>query len=99
MVVSHPEQGREILERAGFALNESDLIAIELPPDDGQPLIGVCAALLQAEVNLVQSYPLMVSSSDKTIVAVMVDNIDMGQQTLTDRGFRLITENELRDMC
>ena len=98
IVVSHPERGREILERAGLALIESDLIAIELP-DNGQPLVGVCAALLQAEVNLVQSYPLMVSASDKTIVAVMVDNIDMGQRTLADRGFRLVTENELRDMC
>ncbi|MEM7784325.1 MAG: acetolactate synthase [Planctomycetota bacterium] len=96
-VLSHPEQGREILESAGLAMIESDLIAIELS-DIEQPLLEVFSALLRAEVNLVQAYPLMVPRSEKTIVAIMVDNIDSGQQTLSDQGFRLITENELMDM-
>src|SRR5258706_14127270 len=30
-LLSHPEQGREVLERAGLAIVESDLIGIELP--------------------------------------------------------------------
>ncbi len=30
-LLSHPEHGREILERAGLALIESDLIGVELP--------------------------------------------------------------------
>jgi hypothetical protein len=30
-LLSHPEQGREILERAGLAIVESDLIGLELP--------------------------------------------------------------------
>ena len=55
-LLSHPEQGREILERAGLAMIETDLIAVELPETD-QPLLSVCTALLQAEVNIVQAYP------------------------------------------
>src|SRR5208283_5996681 len=31
-LLSHPEEGREILERAGLAIIESDLIGVELPP-------------------------------------------------------------------
>jgi len=54
-LVSHPEQGREILERAGLAIIESDLIGVELP-DHPQPLLQVCTALLQAEVNIIQAY-------------------------------------------
>src|SRR5919109_3106424 len=57
-LLSHPEQGREILERAGLAIIESDLIGIELP-EGPNPLLDVCTALLQAEVNIVQAYPLM----------------------------------------
>ncbi len=57
-LLSHPEQGREILERAGLALIETDLIGIELP-EGPQPLLQICTALLQAEVNIVQAYPLM----------------------------------------
>ena len=37
-LLSHPEQGREILERAGLPLIESDLLGVELP-DDHQPLL------------------------------------------------------------
>ena len=43
LVLSHPEQGREILERAGLALIESDLIGVELP-QGRQPLLRVCTA-------------------------------------------------------
>ena len=59
LLLSHPEQGREILERAGLAIIESDLIGVELP-DQLQPLLEICTALLQAEVNIVQAYPLLV---------------------------------------
>src|SRR3990170_3687402 len=58
-LLSDPEQGREVLERAGLAIVESDLIGVELP-DSPQPLLQVCTALLQAEVNIVQAYPLIV---------------------------------------
>ena len=54
-LLSHPEQGREILERAGLAMIESDLIGVELPSGP-QPLLQVCTALLQAEINIVQAF-------------------------------------------
>ena len=38
-LLSHPEQGREILERAGLAIVESDLIGLELP-DRAQSAAG-----------------------------------------------------------
>ena len=50
-LLSHPEQGREILERAGLALIESDLIGIELP-DGPQPLLRVCTALLLSLIHI-----------------------------------------------
>ena len=58
LILRDPEAGREILERAGLAMIESDLIAMELP-DNAQPLLSVCSALLQAEVNIIQALPLM----------------------------------------
>ncbi len=93
-LLSHPEQGREILERAGLALIESDLIGVELPEDD-QPLLKVCTALLQAEVNIIQAYPLLVRPRGCPAVALMVDNIEMGQETLANKGFTMITEADL----
>lgn len=96
-VLSHPEQGREILERAGLAMIESDLIALEMNEVE-QPLLEVFGALLRAEVNLVQAYPLMIPRNETTIVAIMVDNVDLAQQTLAAQEFRMVSEVELMDL-
>lgn len=95
-LVSHPEQGREILERAGLAIIESDLIGVELP-ETSQPLLRICTALLQAEVNIVQAYPLLVRPHGRPAVALMVDNIELGLETLAAKGFRMITEGDLAE--
>ena len=94
LVVSHPEQGREILERAGLPMIESDLVGIELPSGT-QPLLQVCMALLQAEINIVQAHPLLVRPHGRPAVALMVDNIEMAMETLNAKGFSLVTEAEL----
>jgi hypothetical protein len=96
-LLSHPEQGREILERAGLPLIESDLIGVEMP-EGPQPLLRVCTALLQAEVNIVQAYPLLIRPHDMPAVALMVDNIDMALDTLATKEFKMITEDDLTDV-
>ena len=95
-LLSHPEQGREILERAGLATIETDLVGVELP-EGPQPLLQVCTALLQAEVNIVQAYPLIVRPHGNAAVALMVDNLEMAMETLNSKGFTMITEGDLAD--
>lgn len=92
-LLSHPEEGREILERAGLAIIETDLIGVDLP-DGPQPLLSVCTALLQAEVNIIQAYPLIVRPHGRAAVALMVDNIEMGLETLAQKGFTMLTEDD-----
>jgi hypothetical protein len=95
-LLSHPEQGREILERAGLPLIESDLIGVELPPGP-QPLLKVCTALLQAEVNIIQAYPLLMRPHGRPAVALMVDNIEIAMETLGARNFTMISEADLAE--
>ncbi len=97
LVLTNPEAGREVLERAGLAIIESDLIGIELP-ESNQPMLDVCTALLRAEINLVQAYPLLLRPSGGSSVALMVDNIELAQQTLAERNFHMINEDELFDL-
>jgi hypothetical protein len=95
-LLSDPEAGREILERAGLAIVESDLIGVELP-DTQQPLLQVCTALLAAEVNISQVYPLLTRPRGGPAVALMVDNIEMALDTLDNKGFRAINEDDLKE--
>lgn len=95
-LLSDPEAGREILERAGLAIVESDLIGVELPTS-AQPLLQVCTALLAAEINITQVYPLLVRRGRNPAVALMVDNIEHALETLDSKGFHTINEDELRE--
>ncbi|QDU57166.1 acetolactate synthase [Aeoliella mucimassa] len=94
-LLSDPEAGREILERAGLAIVESDLLGVELP-ETPQPMLDLCTALLAAEVNITQVYPLLARPTGQPAVAIMVDNTEMALDTLSNRGFRMINEDELR---
>src|SRR5918995_498597 len=95
-LLSDPEAGREVLERAGLAIVESDLIGVELP-DTPQPLLQVCTALLQSEVNITQVYPLLARPHGRPAVALMVDNIEIALDTLAAKGFSPINEDELKE--
>ncbi len=95
--LSDPEAGREILERAGLAIVESDLIGVELP-DSPQPMLQICTALLAAEVNITQIYPLLMRPTGRPAVALMVDSIEMAVETLHNKGFHTINEDELMDL-
>ncbi|HVW36598.1 MAG TPA: acetolactate synthase, partial [Pirellulales bacterium] len=62
-----------------------------------QPLLKVCTALLQAEVNIIQAYPLLLRPHGRPAVALMVDNIEMGLETLASKGFTMISEADLME--
>src|SRR5262249_57336176 len=51
LVLSHPEQGREILNLNDLPFAENELLVAELPAGP-QSLVDLCAALLQAEINI-----------------------------------------------
>jgi hypothetical protein len=96
IILSRPEQGRELLERAGLTIIESDLLCVELP-EDPQPMVQICSALLQAEINIIQAYPLVVHPHGVPIMALMVDNVEAAVETLASKGLTIINEDDLTE--
>ena len=94
LVLSHPEQGREILERAGLAIAESDLVVVELPKVES-PLVDICTALLQAEINIHYAYPMMIHPHGRAAIALHVDNHEAAVDTLKRINFQVLTEADL----
>ena len=62
-----------------------------------QPMLQICTALLAAEVNITQVYPLLLRPTGRPAVALMVDNIEMALETLGSKGFHTINEDELKE--
>src|SRR5580704_17837411 len=88
LLLSHPEQGREILERNKLAFAENELLVAELPTGP-QSLVELCTALLQAEINIHYAYPLIVHPRGRCAVAMHIDNIEQASQALHGMGFEI----------
>src|SRR5437660_9740771 len=96
IMVSDPERAYEILERANLPFTESDLLVVTLP-EGAQPLLQICKALLGAEISIHYAYPLMVGHAGRAALALHVEDIDTAAQHLQQRGFTLLSENDLND--
>jgi hypothetical protein len=94
LMLSHPEQGREILGLHKLAFAENELVVVELPAGPAS-LTDVCTSLLQAEVNIFYSYPLLVHPHGRPAVALHVDNNEQASATLHAMGFEVLCEADL----
>ena len=97
MICAHPEYGRELLRTAGFSFGECELLAVELPRTTKQPLLRICSALLFAEINIHYAYPLMIGLEGRAALALHVEDIETSVQNLEQKGFKLLSENDLSD--
>jgi hypothetical protein len=96
IVPSDPERAFEILQQAKLPFTESDLLVVKLPDND-QPLVSICKALLGAEINIHYAYPLLigVGPMGSTAVALHVEDVEAAVSTLSTLGFTIFTENDL----
>lgn len=96
LVLDNYERGKELFELSNFSVFENDLIGVELP-DDPQPFVALCLALLEAELNIHYSYPLLYRRKGHGAIALYTDDIDLAMKTLSEKGHRIITEKDLLD--
>jgi len=95
IMVNDSDRAREILQLANFPFAEIDLVGVELPLGP-QPFVQICIALLQAELNVHYTYPLLYRGGQGNgAIALYVDDIDLALRTLREKGHRIITENDL----
>lgn len=94
IIVDQYERAAEIIQLSAFKTFQTDIIGVELP-DDPQPFLRICTALLQGEVNIQYAYPLLYRKSGRGAIAVYVDDIDQGIHILREKGYTLLTEDSL----
>lgn len=98
LVPSHSERAYEILTAAKLPFTESDLLVVKLPDND-QPLVTICKAMLAAEIDIHYAYPLLIGVGPlgNTAIALHVEDHETAVNTLTTLGFTIFTENDLLD--
>jgi hypothetical protein len=94
LMFAQPDFGRELLQTANFPFCESEMLAVELPRNK-QPILALCTALLAAEINIHYAYPLLVRPHAPTL-AIYIDDITLGSQLLVKKGFKLLSQADLK---
>ena len=96
LLPSNPERAYEILTAAKLPFTESDLLVVKLPDND-QPLLTICKALLGAEINIHYAYPLLIGVGPlgSTAVALHVEDCEAAVATLSTQGFTVFSELDL----
>ncbi len=94
LILSHPEQGREILELKKVAFAENEVMIAEMPSHH-HALVDLCSALIQAEINIHYAYPLIVHPRGRSALAMHIDNIEQAGVSLHSKGFEILSEADL----
>jgi hypothetical protein len=94
MVLSDPERALEIFQQAKLPITESDLLVVQLP-EGPQPILQICKALLEAEINIHYAYPLLLGAYGRAALALHVEDHEGAVQTLNHKNFTILTENDL----
>ncbi|WP_165244245.1 acetolactate synthase [Paludisphaera soli] len=94
LILSHPEQGREILSLNKHPFAENELVAAELPSSSAS-LADMCLALLRAEINIHYAYPLIHQPHGRPAVAMHIDNNEQASRSLHEMGFEILCEADL----
>lgn len=96
IMLDHTDRARELFQLSHFTFTENDLVGVELP-DHPTPFLHICNSLLAAELNIHYTYPLLYRRNGRGGIAMYVDDVDQAISMLTEKGLRIITENDLEE--
>lgn len=94
VMVDRTDRAREIFRLSNFTFFENDILGVLLP-DDPQPYVRICLALLAAEMNIHYTYPLNYRRGGKGAIAIYVEDLDQATHVLEAQGMQMITEGDL----
>ncbi|MFZ4765161.1 MAG: acetolactate synthase [Roseimicrobium sp.] len=94
LVVTDPERAKQVFEADGHPCASKSIIVVELKASV-RDLGHALSALLAAEINIHHSYPLLVRPDDKPLLALYVDDVEVGAESLAKSGFHVLSQDEL----
>jgi len=94
IIVSDPELLEELFDRHDIAYGACEVAVAELE-EGASDLPRLLAALLEAEVNILFSYTLLVRPRGCPLVAVHTDDLECASAVLEGRGFRVLRQSDL----
>ncbi len=94
LIVSDPESACLLFIERGIPYAECRILVVELSESDHR-LADCLSCLLAAELNIEFCYSLLVRPHDFPLLAIHCDEIDVGSDSLSKAGFRILCQGDL----
>lgn len=97
LIVDRPEAAYKVLKENGFAVSETEVIAVEIPDKPGG-LASVMEILGEAEVNVEYLYAFLEKSALEAVVLFRVENGEKAKQALQVKGINVVSGDTIYNM-
>lgn len=94
LLVNDPDRAHQALTDAHFAVSESEIAVVELPPGR-RAIMTLCSALISAELNINYVYTVWTGQDRRPCLAIQLDDVQAGVRVLRASKFTVLDEHEL----
>lgn len=94
IICDHPHSAKGVLERDGFAVSVTRVIAVEVPDAPGG-LADVLERLGESGINVEYLYCFLRPDGDTAVDVLRVEDPDRAVSVLEDGGFRLVHASQV----
>lgn len=97
MVVDDTETGCRVLHDDGFAVSETDVLAVEIKDTPGG-LYKIVNTLGMNNINMDYAYAFVTAKAKQAMLILRVDDIDRATHVLNEAGVRIATREEVQEI-
>jgi hypothetical protein len=94
LIIRDWQRAKAVLESAGFVVNVSEVVAVEVPDRPGG-LAGVLKTIEQADINVEYMYAFTEKRADKAVLVFRFENVDAAVHALKDSEVNVIDDVDL----
>ena len=94
LVVTDPDSAQQTLLQHGHSCATKTIVVVELK-EGANDLGHALSALLAAEINIHHSYPLMSRPNGLALLALYLDDPEVGGESLSKCGYKVLSQGDL----
>lgn len=94
IIVNDPARAYTILKEAGFTVNETEVVAVQVPDSPGG-LANILEQMSEGDLNIEYMYAFLGTSGNDALIIFKVEDTQKACQIFKEKGIKFIDEKQL----
>lgn len=93
LIVDYWEQARDLFRQHAFAYTLNEVLVVEIETE--QRLKAVTCALVQAEINIHYTYPMLARPDGKSGLVMRLEDNELATTILNEKGIKVLDHHDI----